>query len=52
LAGGIIGMAAQELIGYRQAYLAFCVVAFIALGLSASLKSRQQERREPIGEAA
>ncbi|HXM06971.1 MAG TPA: MFS transporter [Candidatus Acidoferrum sp.] len=52
LAGGIIGMAAQELIGYRQAYLAFCVVAFIALGLSASLKSRQQERREPIGEPA
>jgi EmrB/QacA subfamily drug resistance transporter len=52
LAGGIIGMATQELIGYRQAYLAFCVVAFIALGLSASLKSRQQERREPIGEAA
>jgi EmrB/QacA subfamily drug resistance transporter len=52
LAGGIIGMAAQELVGYRQAYLAFCVVAFIALGLSASLKSRQQERREPIGEAA
>jgi MFS family permease len=52
LAGGIIGMAAQELVGYRQAYLAFCVVAFIALGLSASLKSRQQERREPLGEAA
>jgi len=52
LAGGIIGMAAQEMIGYRQAYLAFCVVAFVALGLSASLKSRRQERREPIGEAA
>jgi MFS family permease len=52
LAGGIIGMAAQETIGYRQAYLAFCVVAFIALGLSASMKSRRQERREPMGEAA
>jgi MFS family permease len=52
LAGGIIGMAAQELTGYREAYLAFCVVAFIALALAASLKSRRQERREPIGEAA
>jgi MFS family permease len=52
LAGGIIGMAAQEFVGYREAYLAFCVVAFIALALSASLKSRRAERREPMGEAA
>jgi hypothetical protein len=52
LAGGIIGIATQEAVGYREAYLAFCVVAFIALALTAALKSRRQERREPIGEAA
>jgi MFS family permease len=52
LAGGIIGMATQEVIGYREAYLAFCAVALVALALTAVLKSRRQERREPIGEAA
>lgn len=52
LAGGIIGMATQEVVGYRQAYLAFCAVALVALALTAALKSRRQERREPIGEAA
>lgn len=52
LAGGIIGMATQEVIGYREAYLAFCAVALVALALTAALKSRRQERREPIGEAA
>jgi MFS family permease len=52
LAGGIIGMATREVVGYRQAYLAFCAVALVALALTAALKSRRQERREPIGEAA
>jgi MFS family permease len=52
LAGGIIGMAAQELLGYRHAYLAFCAVAFVALGSAFTLKSRRAERHEPMGEAA
>jgi MFS family permease len=52
LAGGIIGMATQEVVGYREAYLAFCAVALLALVLTAALKPRRQERREPIGEAA
>ena len=52
LAGGIIGMATREVVGYREAYLAFCVVAFVALALTAALNSRKQERRDPIGEAA
>jgi MFS family permease len=52
LVGGIIGLATQEVVGYREAYLAFCAVALVALALTTALKSRRQERREPIGEAA
>jgi MFS family permease len=52
LAGGLIGMAASEMLGYRHAYLAFCAVAFVALILAATLKSRRAERTQPIEEAA
>jgi MFS family permease len=47
LAGGLIGMAASEISGYRHAYLAFCAIAFAALVLSATLKPRAAERTQP-----
>jgi MFS family permease len=52
LAGGLMSAAQTELTGYRHAYLAFCAVAFVALLLAASLKSRDEERTRPIEEAA
>ncbi len=52
LAGGIFGAAQNEIAGYRQAYLAFSGVAFVALLLAATLKSQRDERRRPISEAA
>lgn len=52
LAGGVISMAQSELTGYRNAYLAFAGIAFVALILTATLKSRSAERRAPIEEAA
>jgi MFS family permease len=52
LAGGLIGMATNEIAGYRDAYLGFCGVAFVALVLAATLKARAQERRRPLEEAA
>lgn len=52
IAGGLIGMAHSEIAGYRHAYLAFCAVAFIALVLAATLKSRSEERLRPAEAAA
>jgi MFS family permease len=52
LAGGLIGMARSEIAGYRHAYLGFCAVAFVALVLASTLKSRLEERRDPLTEAA
>ncbi len=52
LAGGLIGYASNELLGYRHAYLAFCAIAFVALALAASLKSRSDERTRAIAQAA
>jgi MFS family permease len=52
LAGGLIGLATNELLGYRHAYLGFCAIAFVALVLAATLKSRRDERTQPIREAA
>lgn len=52
LAGGLIGMAGNELLGYRHAYLGFCAVAFIASIVAASLKSRRRERPGAIAHAA
>jgi MFS family permease len=52
IAGGAIALGASEVAGYRDAYLAFCGVAFIALILAATLKSRDAERRNPLEEAA
>jgi MFS family permease len=52
LAGGIFGLGISDIAGYRNAYLAFCGVAFVALLLAASLKSPAAERRRPIEEAA
>lgn len=48
LAGGLIGLASNELLGYRHAYLGFCAVAFVALLLAASLKPHADERAAPI----
>lgn len=44
LAGGVIGLAANELHGYRDAYLCFCGVALAALAVAATLQSRRDER--------
>jgi MFS family permease len=52
MAGGLIGMAHTEITGYRHAYLAFCAVAFIALVLASTLKSRCEERLRPVEAAA
>jgi MFS family permease len=52
LAGGLFGFAQSEIAGYRNAYLAFCGVAFLALILTATLKSQREERSRPLEEAA
>jgi len=52
LAGGLFALAQNEIAGYRDAYLAFCAVAFIALILVATLKPQREERTHPIAEAA
>ncbi len=52
LAGGVIGLATNELQGYQDAYFCFCGVALIALIISSLLKSRRDERRVPLEEAA
>ncbi|HET6275132.1 MAG TPA: MFS transporter [Candidatus Cybelea sp.] len=52
LAGGLFGGASSELAGYRDAYLAFCGVAFVALFLAATLKSQRDERTRPLEKAA
>ncbi|MBV8067528.1 MAG: MFS transporter [Candidatus Eremiobacteraeota bacterium] len=52
LAGGLFSLAGNEIAGYRDAYLAFCGVAFVALILAATLKTQRHERRRPIEEAA
>ncbi len=52
LAGGVIALAKSETSGYRDAYLAFCAVALIALVISTTLKNRADERRAPLEEAA
>ena len=52
LAAGIMGAQVTEIVGYRRAYLAFCAVAMVALAIAASLKSRSEERRVPLEEAA
>jgi MFS family permease len=45
LAGGVIGLARDEMLGYRDAYLCFCGVALVALAIAATLKSHRDERR-------
>jgi MFS family permease len=52
IAGGVIGMAANEIDGYRHAYLVFCAIAFAALVLAATLKPRGDERMQPVRDAA
>lgn len=52
LAGGIMNAAPSDTAGYRYAYLAFCAVAFAALVIAATLKSRRDERRMPLEDAA
>lgn len=42
----------NDVVGYRNAYLAFCAVAFVALVLASTLKSQRDERTHPIEEAA
>jgi EmrB/QacA subfamily drug resistance transporter len=52
LAGGLFSLAQNEIAGYRDAYLAFCGVAFVALILAATLKTQRDERTRPLEEAA
>jgi MFS family permease len=51
LAGGLFSLAGNEIAGYRDAYLAFSGVAFVALILAATLKTQRDERRRPADEA-
>jgi MFS family permease len=52
LAGALFGLAQSEIAGYRDAYLAFCAIAFVAMLLAATLKPQRLERRRAIEEAA
>lgn len=52
LAGGIMNAAPNDIAGYRYAYLGFCAIALVALIVAATLKSRRDERRVPLEEAA
>jgi MFS family permease len=52
IAGALIGAASSEIAGYRNAYLAFCAFAFVALILAATLKSQRDERSRPLEKAA
>jgi MFS family permease len=52
LAGGLFAAAATETAGYRNAYLAFCGVAFVAMILAATLKSHRAERANRLEKAA
>lgn len=52
LAGGLFAAATTETVGYRNAYLAFCGVAFVAMILAATLKSQRDERPHPLEKAA
>lgn len=50
IAGGVMGLAANELHGYRDAYLCFCGVALAALAIATTLDSRTRERRAQAAE--
>jgi MFS family permease len=49
---GFFFAAQNDVVGYRNAYLAFCAVAFVALVLASTLKSHRDERTHPVEEAA
>ncbi len=49
---GFFFAAQSDVVGYRNAYLAFCAVAFVALVLASTLKPQRDERTHPIKEAA
>jgi EmrB/QacA subfamily drug resistance transporter len=51
LVGALFSLAPSEIAGYRNAYLAFCAVAFVALVLATTLKTHRDERRRSIEEA-
>lgn len=48
MAGALIGFATSEIVGYRHAYLGFAGVAFVAMILVATLRSRRDERTAPL----
>lgn len=50
LAGGVMGLAKSELLGYRDAYLCFCGVALAALAIAATLNKRPLEQRSQAAE--
>ncbi|HUN29400.1 MAG TPA: MFS transporter [Alphaproteobacteria bacterium] len=50
LAGGVIGLAKSELLGYRDAYLCFCGLALAALAIAATLNTREREKRSQAAE--
>ena len=47
LAGGIVGGDIDDVLGYRNAYLAFAVVAAIAMLVTVALAPRTRERHQP-----
>jgi MFS family permease len=52
LAGGVMSAAGTENGGYRNAYIMFAGLAFVALLLAATLAPRTRERTNPLEEAA
>lgn len=50
IAGGVMGLVASELHGYRDAYLCFCGVALAALAIAATLEPRAREKRAQAAE--
>ncbi|HEY8312930.1 MAG TPA: MFS transporter [Candidatus Baltobacteraceae bacterium] len=50
MAGGIMSVALSDVAAYRNTYLAFALVALVAMGITATLRSRRQELRARITE--
>ncbi|MGZ3497024.1 MAG: MFS transporter [Vulcanimicrobiaceae bacterium] len=50
LAGGVMGAALSDTQAYRNTYLAFAMVALVAMAITATLRNRRQELRARITE--
>ncbi len=50
MAGGIMSLAVSDTTAYRNTYIAFAIVALVAMGIAATLRSRRQELRARVTE--